>query len=57
MADEVVREATLRRHHVSEDDLSKQLRLKAKMTEPNQVKLACLERSGEISFIPKDTGK
>jgi uncharacterized membrane protein YcaP (DUF421 family) len=50
-----MQEETLRRHHISKDDFSEQLRLEAKMEEPAKVKLACLERSGEISFITKDT--
>lgn len=49
-----VQESTLRAHHISEDDLAEQLRLKAMMSGITNVRLACLERSGEISFIKQD---
>jgi uncharacterized membrane protein YcaP (DUF421 family) len=45
---------TLRRHHISDEDFAEELRLKARMTESHSIKHACLERSGEISFIKKD---
>lgn len=48
-----VQEKTLRAHHISEEDLVEQLRLKAMEPDPAQIRLACLERSGEISFIKK----
>ena len=48
---EVNREA-MRKHHFGEDDLAEDLRLKG-VTEPGQVKLACLERSGEVSVVKR----
>lgn len=45
---------TLRVHHISDDDLAEQLRLKAMVTDIRNVSVASLERSGEISFIKKD---
>lgn len=49
-----VQKKTLRAHHISGEDLAEQLRLKAMMADTGQVRLACLERSGEISFIKKN---
>ncbi|WP_395744802.1 DUF421 domain-containing protein [Prosthecobacter sp.] len=46
-------EQTLRRHHISGDDFAEQLRLKAMTSELPDIRLACLERSGEISFIKR----
>lgn len=45
---------TLRAHHISDDDLAEQLRLKAMISDTGNVSVARLERSGEISFIKKD---
>jgi uncharacterized membrane protein YcaP (DUF421 family) len=42
----------LDKHHISDDDLLEELRLKS-VEKPEQAKLATLERSGEISVIPK----
>ncbi|MDY7014647.1 MAG: DUF421 domain-containing protein [Cyanobacteriota bacterium] len=44
---------TMRQSHISDNDLESALRLKAKLTDPNQVALAYLESSGDISVIPK----
>lgn len=44
----------LRKSHISSSDLEATLRSVAKLTEPNQVKVACLERSGQISVIPQE---
>ena len=38
---------------VSTHDLEEDMRLNAHLNEVAQVRLACLERSGEISFITK----
>jgi uncharacterized membrane protein YcaP (DUF421 family) len=46
----------LRRHHVSHDDLMEDLRLNGKVNDVSQVKLAQLERSGDISVIKNDPG-
>jgi uncharacterized membrane protein YcaP (DUF421 family) len=43
---------TLRKHHIGEDDLLEELRLNG-IEKPAQARLARLERSGEISVIPK----
>ena len=37
------------RHHVSEHDLHEDLRLAGNIDDLKEVKMACLERSGEIS--------
>jgi uncharacterized membrane protein YcaP (DUF421 family) len=42
----------LREHHIGEDDLYEELRLKG-IESPSETKLARLERSGEISVIEK----
>lgn len=49
-----VEEKTLRAHHISEADLEEQLRLQAMTTDTKKIRLAYLERSGEISFIKKE---
>jgi uncharacterized membrane protein YcaP (DUF421 family) len=43
---------TMLRHHLGEDDLAEDLRLNG-LQDPSQVKLARLERSGEVSVIKK----
>lgn len=43
----------MRKSHISKKDLEDSLRLKAKITELSQVKVARLESNGEISVIPK----
>jgi len=43
----------MRRNHVSIHDLEEDMRLNAHLDEVAQVRLACVERSGEISFIKK----
>jgi uncharacterized membrane protein YcaP (DUF421 family) len=45
---------TMRRNHVSTHDLEEDMRLNAHLDEVAQVRLACLERSVEISFIKKN---
>jgi len=47
-----LRRHELDKHHISDDDLLEELRLKS-VENPQQAKLATLERSGEISVIPK----
>ncbi len=42
----------MRRSFISENDLLSALRLKGRVITPDQVKLAVLERNGEISVIP-----
>ncbi|MDB6007620.1 MAG: hypothetical protein JWR15_4607 [Prosthecobacter sp.] len=49
-----VQDGKLSAHHISAEDFAEQLRLKAQTTEPGDIKLASLERSGEISFIKQD---
>ena len=48
---EVDRE-TLRKHNIGDDDLLEELRLNG-VEKPEQARLARLERSGEVSVIPK----
>jgi len=47
-----VNQARLERHHIAPDDLDEELRLNG-VASPREVKLARLERSGEISVIKK----
>ncbi|MGB7444458.1 MAG: YetF domain-containing protein [Coleofasciculaceae cyanobacterium] len=44
----------LRKSHISSSDLEATLRSVAKLTDPTQVKVARLERSGQISVIPQE---
>jgi uncharacterized membrane protein YcaP (DUF421 family) len=46
--------ATMRRNHISEHDLEEDLRLDAQMEGTSKVKIARVERSGDISFIKKE---
>jgi uncharacterized membrane protein YcaP (DUF421 family) len=41
----------MRRNHISEHDLQEDLRLEAKTDDLSKIKIARVERSGEISFI------
>ena len=43
----------MRRNHVSEHDLEEDLRLDADCDSLEEVRVACIERSGDISFIKK----
>ena len=43
---------TLRKHNIGDDDLLEELRLNG-VEKPEQARLARLERSGEVSVIPK----
>jgi uncharacterized membrane protein YcaP (DUF421 family) len=45
--------ATMRRNHISEHDLEEDLRLDAELENTSKVKIARVERSGDISFIKK----
>ncbi|HEV2318482.1 MAG TPA: YetF domain-containing protein [Verrucomicrobiae bacterium] len=49
-----IRKHDLNRHHVSEDDLMEDLRLNGKVNDVSNVRLAQLERSGEISVIKNE---
>jgi len=44
---------TMRRNHVSTHDLDEDMRLNAHLEDLSQVRIARVERSGEISFIKK----
>ena len=44
----------IKKSHISQQDLENSLRLKAKIIELCQVKVACLESNGDISVIPKE---
>jgi len=46
----------MRKAGVSEHDLEQALRLQARRTDLSGIRLAYLERSGEISFIPEEPG-
>ena len=43
--------STMRRNHISEHDLEEDLRLDAELEDVSKVKIARVERSGDISFI------
>ena len=45
---------TMRQNHISEHDLEEDLRLDAEMENTAKVKIARVERSGDISFIKKE---
>jgi uncharacterized membrane protein YcaP (DUF421 family) len=44
----------MRRNHISQHDLEEDLRLDAELENPSEVKVARVERSGDISFIKKE---
>ena len=46
--------ATMRRNHISKHDLEEDLRLDAELEDTSKVKVARVERSGDISFIKKE---
>jgi len=41
----------MRRNHISEHDLEEDMRLSAKIEDLSKIKIARVERSGDISFI------
>jgi uncharacterized membrane protein YcaP (DUF421 family) len=45
----------MRKNHISEHDLEEDLRLDAKIEDLSQVRIARVERSGDISFIKKES--
>ncbi len=45
---------SMRRNHMCEHDLEEDLRLDAQMEDASKVKIARVERSGDISFIKKE---
>jgi uncharacterized membrane protein YcaP (DUF421 family) len=49
-----IQKEALNRHQVSHDDLMEDLRLNGKLEDISKVKLAQLERSGEISVIKNE---
>lgn len=51
--DGMVQEDSMRKHTLTQGDLLESLRLKGKLTEPDQAKLAFFERNGSISIIPE----
>jgi uncharacterized membrane protein YcaP (DUF421 family) len=53
VVDGEIKNGTLKHHHVSKHDLEEDLRLAGNVGEPAAVKLARLERSGEISVERK----
>ena len=46
--------STMRRNHISKHDLEEDLRLDAELENISRVKVARVERSGDISFIEKE---
>jgi uncharacterized membrane protein YcaP (DUF421 family) len=47
---------SMRRNHISRHDLEEDLRLSAKTDEIDDIRASYVERSGDISFIPKKRG-
>jgi uncharacterized membrane protein YcaP (DUF421 family) len=47
--------AAMRRNHISDHDFDEDMRLSAKIEDKSKLKIARVERSGDISFIIKDT--
>jgi uncharacterized membrane protein YcaP (DUF421 family) len=47
-----VQQAGMRRGSITHDDLTQALRIQTRQTDPAKVKLAYLERNGQISIIP-----
>jgi uncharacterized membrane protein YcaP (DUF421 family) len=45
---------TMRRNHISKHDLEEDLRLDAELEDASEVRVARVERSGDISFIKKE---
>ena len=43
----------LRRAEISELDLAEELRLRAQVEEPSEVRVAYMERSGQVSALPR----
>jgi uncharacterized membrane protein YcaP (DUF421 family) len=56
MQDGTIAWAAMRRNHISEKDLLSALRLNGQLTDPREVGLASLERSGDVSVIPAHRG-
>lgn len=52
--DGVVQEDGMRRSHITENDLTGALRIQTNQTDPARVKLAYLERNGQISIIANE---
>lgn len=51
--DGVVDEATMRRHHLSKNDLLEAMHIRGSVTDIDDVQVARFERNGQISIIPK----
>jgi uncharacterized membrane protein YcaP (DUF421 family) len=49
-----VQAAGVRQSSISDHDLAQALRLRGRLTDPSQVKLAYLERNGGVSVIPEE---
>jgi uncharacterized membrane protein YcaP (DUF421 family) len=52
-----MKHAAMRKTNITERDLQEDLRLNGQVTDPAEVKIARLERSGHISVIPKKSGQ
>jgi uncharacterized membrane protein YcaP (DUF421 family) len=47
---------TMRRNHISRHDLEEDLRLDAQTEDLKNIRTSYVERSGDISFVPKEKG-
>jgi len=54
VSDGAFQERTMKKNCVSREDVKEDMRLDAKIEEVTKIKIARLERSGEISFLKKD---
>lgn len=52
----VIQWNVLKRHHISKHDLEEDLRLRAKTEDLSKIRIARIERSGDISFIKANGG-
>lgn len=52
--DGIVQEDSMRRAHITENDLTGAIRLQTNQTDPARVKLAYMERNGEISIVANE---
>ena len=52
--DDEIREDRMREGSITHDDLTQALRMQTRQTDPAKLKLAHLERNGQISVISKE---
>lgn len=55
MKDGKILDESLRRHHITHEDLLEEMRINGSTSNPSEVQQALYERSGEISIVKKKT--